>query len=66
MAFIPGGDGGEAMEGRLHCKRRGVSQLLHTGKSRLPRCHQKGVSESGQAGIFFKCVRGVLNRILQP
>lgn len=42
--FVTGGDGGEAVEGWLHCERWGVSQLLRSRESRLPGRHQKGVS----------------------
>lgn len=44
VAFTLGGDGGEAVEGRFHCERWGVSQLRHTREPRLPGCNQEGVS----------------------
>lgn len=44
--FVTGGDGGEAVEGWLHCERWGVSQLLRSRESGLPGRHQKGVSNS--------------------
>lgn len=60
-----GGDGGEAVEGRLHRQRSGVPQLLRSRESRLPGLHQKGVSEEDQDGIFTG-VTVALTRILQP
>jgi len=45
--LVPGGDGGAAVEGRLHRERPGVSQLRRSGESRLPGLHQEGVRGGG-------------------